>query len=266
MAVELTEKQKQSPLYKYYQRDIEEVPQDILEHIMNDPFNTTDGLPIEEMNRMFDDGYLPGEFGLFQTPDGGYSVANLVDMPGVTPEMFDWWFAWHGLDTMRYAIWDKDDHYYCQSQSVEKNMDTSLSMKERYWDTYHDIKEAIADGQDPVPVKLHFVHPTEVGFDAEKLKEFKGTIVCTPAPAIMIHFMRPTATGCELRTRFYMGYEQTPDGKIVPSTNGPQMPQQIKEMMAKGMLMHNVKEFTHLAEILPALYNEFKDDFLVGLE
>jgi len=79
-------------------------------------------------------------------------------------------------------------------------------MKERYWDTWHDIKEALADGQPAVPVKLHFVHPTEVGFDPEKLKDFKGTIVCTPAPAIMIHFLRPTATGSELRTRFYMGY------------------------------------------------------------
>jgi hypothetical protein len=189
-------------------------------------------------------------------------------MPGVTPEMFDWWFAWHGLDTFRYVIWDKDDHYYCQSQSVEKNLDSSLSMKERYWDTWHDIKEALADGQPAVPVKLHFVHPTEVGFDPEKLKDFKGTIVCTPAPAIMIHFLRPTATGSELRTRFYMGYMNGPDGKPVPMPEGagPQMPDEIKEMMGRSMLMHNVKEFTHLAEILPDLYNEFKDNFTVGLK
>ncbi|MCQ2529819.1 MAG: phloretin hydrolase [Lachnospiraceae bacterium] len=266
MGIPITEELKQHPLYKYFELPIKPVPEEKAKEIASFSYDNQDGLNIADINKMFDDGYTQCEFGLFGCPDGGWMFANLTDMPGVTPEMFDWWFAWHGLDTMRYAIWDKDDHYYCQSQSVEKNMDTSLSMKERYWDTYHDIKEAIADGQDPVPVKLHFVHPTEVGFDAEKLKEFKGTIVCTPAPAIMIHFMRPTATGCELRTRFYMGYEQTPDGKIVASKNGPQMPQQIKEMMAKGMLMHNVKEFTHLAEILPALYNEFKDDFTVGLK
>ena len=268
MGIEITEELKNHPLYKYYELPIKPVPEDVAAKIMSLKYDNEDGLNIADINRMFDDGYLPCEFGLFKCPDGGSIMANLTDMPGVTPEMFDWWFAWHGLDTFRYVIWDKDDHYYCQSQSVEKNLDSSLSMKERYWDTWQDIKEALADGQPAVPVKLHFVHPTEVGFDPEKLKDFKGTIVCTPAPAIMIHFLRPTATGSELRTRFYMGYMNGPDGKPVPMPEGagPQMPDEIKEMMGRSMLMHNVKEFTHLAEILPDLYNEFKDNFTVGLK
>ena len=52
----------------------------------------------------------------------------------------------------------------------------------------------------------------------------------------------------------------------MPEGAGPQMPDEIKEMMGRSMLMHNVKEFTHLAEILPDLYNEFKDNFTVGLK
>jgi len=60
--------------------------------------------------------------------------------------MFDWWFAWHGLDTMRYIIWDKDDHYYCQTQNVEQALDDSLSLRERFWNTSHEIKEALLDG------------------------------------------------------------------------------------------------------------------------
>jgi len=28
--------------------------------------------------------------------DGTGYIANLVYMPGVTVDMFDWWFAWHG--------------------------------------------------------------------------------------------------------------------------------------------------------------------------
>ena len=63
-----------------------------------------------------------------------------------------------------------------------------------------------------------------------------------------------------------MGYMPDENGKLVHAEGGPQMPDEIKEMMGRAMLMHNVKEFTHLAEILPDLYNEFKDDFTVGLK
>ncbi len=33
--------------------------------------------------------------------DGTGYIANLVYMPGVTVDMFDWWFAWHGLGEFR---------------------------------------------------------------------------------------------------------------------------------------------------------------------
>ena len=261
MAIPVTEKQKQSPLYKYYELDIAPVPEELSKKIMSMTWEPEGGLPIQEMNRLFDDGYLPGEFGMYALPDGGTMIANLTDMPGVTPEMFDWWFAWHGLDSFRYTIWDKDDHYYCQSLNVEQNLDTSLSMKERYWNTTHDVKESLLDGEEPRPVHLTFVPPTVVGFDPEKLKDFKGTIVCTPPPAIMIHFIRPTERGCELRTRFWMGYVPTPDGGWTRIPDFPTF-----EMMGRALLHHNVKEFTHLAKILPSLYAEFKDDFKVGLD
>lgn len=259
MAAILTEEQKKSPLYKYYEMDIAPVPPEKVEQIMSMTYDNQDGLPIEDINTLFDEGYAKNEFGLFGLPDGGCMMCNLTDMPGVTPEMFDWWFAWHGLDPMRYIIWDKDDHYFCQSQNVEQNLNASLSMKERYWNTTHDVREALLDGQDPVPVKLTFVHPTAVGFDPEKLKDFKGTIVCTPGPAVMVHFIRPTERGCELRTRFWMGYAPTDKGLV----HIPDFPANV--MMGRALLYHNAKEFAHLAKILPRVYEEFKDDFTIGL-
>ena len=111
MGIEITEELKNHPLYKYYELPIKPVPEDVAAKIMSLKYDNEDGLNIADINRMFDDGYLPCEFGLFKCPDGGSIMANLTDMPGVTPEMFDWWFAWHGLDTFRYVIWDKDDHY-----------------------------------------------------------------------------------------------------------------------------------------------------------
>jgi len=259
MAATLTQEQKNSPLYKYYEWDVAPVPEEKVRQIMSMTFDNQGGLPIQEINSLFDGGYAKNEFGLFGLPDGGCMMCNLTDMPGVTPEMFDWWFAWHGLDPMRYIIWDKDDHYDCQSQNREQNMDSSLSMKERYWNTTHLVREGLMDGDDPVPVKLTFVPPEDVGFDPEKLKSFKGTIVCTPGPAVMVHFIRPTDRGCELRTRFWMGYQATENGMA----RIPGFPSDV--MMGRALLYHNAKEFAHLAKILPSVYEQFKDDFTVGL-
>ena len=242
MAVILTEENKKSPLYKYYERDIASVPADLFEQIMRGSFHDEDAMPFEDKNKLFEDGYLPGEFGMFRLPKGGFAVANLTDMPGVTPEMFDWWFAWHGLDPMRYIIWDKDDHYYCKTRNPEIALNEKLSMKERYWNTTHDVKEALLDDLPPVDIQLHFLPPEAMGFDPEKLKDFRGTIVCTPG---MAHFVRPTEKGCELRTRFWF--------------DNPDIP--FDEMTARAVLAHNVKEYGHLAKILPEIYEEFKDKF-----
>lgn len=237
-----TEEQKKSPLYKYYKREITPVLPEVFQQIMTGTFDDSKVLLFKDKDKLFDSGYLPGEFGVFRLPGGGYSVANKTDMPGVTPEMFDWWFAWHGLDPMRYTIWDKEDHYYCKTRNPEIALNEKLSMKERYWHTTHDVKESMMEGAPVTELVLHFLPPEEMGFDKEKLAAFDGTIVCTPG---MVHFLRPTGQGSELRTRFWF--------------DDPSIP--FDEMAARALLVHNVKEYTHLAKILPELYEEFKDRF-----
>jgi len=264
---ELTEKQKQSPLMKYYNMDIEPVPADLVEQVMKMTYSDNlPGTPVEELNKMFDEGYTDSEFGFYTLPDGGTMFANLTPFPGVTPEMFDWWFAWHGLDSLRYTIWNKDEHYYCQTQNVEQALDTSLSLRERFWDTQHEIKESIVPGGPAIPVRLHFVNPTELGFDGEKLKDYNGTIICTPGPpSLMIHFFRGTPEGGELRTRFYSGYRAA-NGVVERLPADPNRPSMGGDMGSRMMLLHNIKEYRHLAKILPSLYAEYKDNFTVDLD
>ena len=257
MPVPVTEEERSSPLFKYFEREIRPVPKETADRILACDFAPGGGLHPLEMDRLFDDGYLPGEFGIWVLEDGGLMIANHVDMPGVTPEMFDWWFAWHGLDSLRYKIWNRDEHYYVQSQNVAQNLDESLSMKERYRNTTHAIKESLLPDQPPVDVRLTFLPPEKVGFSPEKLREFKGTIVCTGGMSIMVHFIRPTENGCELRTRFWIGYSAV-EGKVAKMPGFTADPR-----MGTAFLLHNVKEFTHLAEILPGVYAEFKDDFRV---
>jgi len=173
-------------------------------------------------------------------------------------EMFDWWIVWHGLEPMRYKIWDTEDHYYCLTQHPEKAKDIKLPMKERYWDTIDDVIEDIGSGKEKI--EINFRNPKDIGFDETKLKNFKGTIVCSGnenSPIIMCHFLRPTANGSELRTRFWVGY-CVQDGKTKKKLVAPTglMP----ESIVSKLLEHNIKEFTNLKAILPEVYQEFKDD------
>ena len=255
--VPITEEEKQGPLYKYFIRPLAE-PAPEKYNMAEKPSDPALGLMAEDMNKLFDPGYLPLEVGYCQLPNGCAVLANLTFMPGVTPEMFDFWFAWHGVEAMRYKIWDHDDHYFVQTQNMEKALDKSLSLKERYWDTTHHVEEDCNMGKQTI--YINFRNPADIGFDPEKLKTFGGTIVCSggeQAPTIMVHFVRPVPGGSELRTRFFMGYNVV-DGKphkMIP--DGMKMPLE----PVQALLKHNIKEFANLAAILPEVYAEFIDDF-----
>ncbi len=256
--VPVSEAEKKSPYYKYFVRDMSPIPPDKLEMLENNPLTSKTALKVENINDLFKEGYLQGEFGWTRMADGALTLANLTDMPGITPEMFDWWILWHSLDPMRYKIWDSEDHYYCLTQHPDKAKDSSLPMKERYWNTNHDVVEDIGNGKEEI--EITFRNPKDIGFDEEQLKNFKGTIVCAgneKSPVIMCHFLRPTENGCELRTRFWMGY-CVKNGKVKKKLVPPAW--LIPETAIKKLLEHNVKEFTHLSAILPELYQEFKDD------
>ncbi len=255
--VPVTEEEKAGPLYKYFVRDMVEADPAIYAAVQL-PADPATALGPEEMNRLFDDGDLELELGYCNLPNGTAVLCNKTFMPGVTPEMFDFWFAWHGCEAMRYKIWNHHQHYSVQTLNPEKAMDKSLSLKERYWDTTHDIIEDVGNG--PQRIFINFRNPADIGFDPEKLKTFKGTIVCSgneKSPTIMVHFLRPVEGGCELRSRFWMGYHVV-DGKpqkFLP--DGARLPLD----GVKSLLMHNIKEFTHLAAILPEVYAEFIDEF-----
>lgn len=257
--VPITEQERQSPYYKYFTREMAPIPQEKLDMLANNPLTPETALQAPNLNDLFKPGYLRGEFGWTRMSDGTLTIANLTDMPGVTVEMFDWWFAWHGLEPMRYKIWDPEDHYYCLTQHPEKAKNAQLSMKERYWNTCHDIIEDVGTGKQSL--KGSFRNPKDIGFDQTLLKKFDGTIVCggdEKSPVIMCHFVRPTDRGCELRTRFWMGY-CVKDGK--PKKTKFPLPRLLPAKMAIALLAHNVKEYTNLAAILPEVYAEFKDQF-----
>lgn len=260
--VPVTEEDKKKSYYKYYLNEMADAPPEHYQKVLNGPLNPSKALPAKDRNRLFEPGYFEEEIGYCVMPDGTGYVSNLVKMPGVTAEMFDWWFAWHGLDNLRYTIWDHEDHYRAESLQKEKGRDRMLSYKERYWDTTHLVYEDCGLG--PENIIINFKNPGDMGFDVSKIGTSAcSTIVCAHGMShggpgtIMCHFIRDIEGGVELRTRFWMGYacikgqtvKMIPDGVMIP------------DVPLRALNLHNIKEFTNLAALLPKIYPEERDNF-----
>ncbi|MFV0441646.1 MAG: DAPG hydrolase family protein [Lachnospirales bacterium] len=266
--VPVTEQDKTKSYFKYYGVEMVAPDPKRYEDVHKDGLLRPDQvLKFQDRNRLFEPGYLEKEVGYCVLPDGTGYVANLTFMPGVTAEMFDWWFAWHGLDNLRYSVWDPEDHYKAESMQKKRTLDPDLTMKEKYWNTTHHVLEDIGLG--PEGLYINFKCPGDLGFDMSKIgTDACATIVCARGygkgqppfaspDTIMCHFIREVEGGVELRTRFWQGWciKNSKEYKSIP--DGMRMP----EIAPKALLLHNIKEFTNLAALLPKIYAEEKDRF-----
>lgn len=262
---ELKAEERKFSYSKYYDLPMTPIPEEKMGILAKGPIDASLALRIENRNDLFKPGYLDCEIGYCVAENGTGYLANLTFMPGVTKEMFEWWFAWHSLEDLRYRIWDPEDHFYARTQNRDKVLDSSVPMREKTWGTKHHVLEDIGGGPDELI--LNFEYPDKLGYDIEKVgSEFCASMMCAnghgPVPgqgvaAVMTHMIREVEGGIELRSRFWIGY-QIINGqpvKLVP--DGVRVP----DFVPKGLFAHNLKEFTHLAHILPLVYAEEKDNF-----
>ena len=186
-------------------------------------------------------------------------------MPDVNAKMLYWWFAWHGLDPFRYAIWDPEDHFDVQINEEGRNrsLDPAVPMEEKTWGATHTVQESI--GGPPQEIIIHFTDPKKNGFDPS----FIGTKDCEflitangllggKVAAIMDEGMKEIDGVKTFMARFWIGYNYI-DGKakcLVPVTQI--LPEEEWTMIAKGLIAHSLKEFSNLNTILPSLYEEQK--------
>lgn len=252
--------------FKYYEDRVYCGEPEKYDMISKEPEDNAKALRIENRNDLFLPGELPGEFGWWLLEDGTALIANQTFFPNVTGEMFDWWFAWHPIDRLRYACWDNEDHYDVYLDDPAKALDLSKSTRERHWGSVHNIWEDIGTGSVDL-LRIHFERPSVLGYDESKMDtELCSALVCANVqilgsgdmpdiPVVMTHFLRPAEGGSILRSRFWFGW-QIIEGKAVKGIpDGFQIP-------AAGpvcLLNHNVKEFSNLSKILPSLYAEEKE-------
>ncbi len=96
---ELTAEEKAKPYAKYYYQP-SAPPAAHHAAMLADlkPLDPAKADRIQDVNDLLAPGYTEGENGYCVMPDGSGYVALRHPMPGATPEMIDWWFAWHGLE------------------------------------------------------------------------------------------------------------------------------------------------------------------------
>jgi hypothetical protein len=259
---------REKSYFKYYLQDVDHGPKEKYDMVTPEPYDNATALRIQDRNDLFKPGNLPAEFGWWILEDGTAVIANQTFFPNVTGEMFDWWFAWHPIDRLRYACWDSEDHYDVYVDDPARMKDMSLTMQERHWDSVHNIWEDIGTG-DVDLLRIHFKKPSDLGYDMSKIGTEACNALCCAnvkvlgsgdmpdVPVVMTHFLRPVEGGSELRSRFWFGWQIIdgepvkciPDGVTVPAI-GP-----------VSLLNHNVKEFSNLAKILPDIYAEEKDNW-----
>jgi hypothetical protein len=216
-------------------------------------------LPFERATELMNSGYHEVETGYCLSEDGSAYVAVLTDMPQVTPTMWHWWFGWHGDDSRKYKLWHPHAHISAQWQD-------KIVGRQEYVDRVSLIEEYI--GSNVEKIAIQFKRPCRFGlpdFDDASADALHVVAVAgiPNAPidfARMIHQVRTTPAGSEMRSRFWLGgkYISARGEKLFGKLAAPIMRRlrKIPEQFARDLLTHCAEEMSHLTTFLPKLYAE----------
>ena len=258
---ELTAEERKKTYAKYFYKELAEIPEADLEKVNAGPTDPSRATSIQDRNDLMKPGYLDVETGYTVMPDGSGFAATLVKMPGVTPEMLDWWFNWHPLEGLRYAMWCPVAHTDISVKNPEKHLDSSgIPLKVRNYGSIHYPVEGFnVRGADRIKIK--FFPPEDFGLDMDMFKEPEiSRAICANVTidALRIpfnaffHAIREVEGGVEFRSRYWI-WQTMKAGRPVKV----KLPMPYKMMdMARNNCLHSLTEYNNLASFLPELYQE----------
>lgn len=254
-----TEADKKEKFAKYYNTALTNLPEAV-EQAQNAPLEWGALPDITRMTDLEQDGYMPAEIGYTVHKDGSSKVAVKTDMPGVTPEMWDWWFGWHGSQDSRYKLWHPNAHVSAQWEDGRND--------NCYIGRNSIIKEYI--GKNLLDAAIQFKSPLAFGFSRNSINhKDKAVYICAKLghPALpvdygyLIHQIRKTENGAEMRSRFWVGGRYVSirkKGKLVEAVTAVVKTfKSLPKNFASDLLRHCSEEMNHLAAFLPALFKEF---------
>jgi len=268
--VPVTDADKQKSYYKYYERELAPIAPEKMGKVFGPPMNPVGKLEFVNRAQILEPGF-DDEIGYCSLQDGTGYISDKTFIPGATAEMVDWYFAWRGLDGLRFTILNPTSYLSALSMQSIITRDPDRTIQEKYWDTTQEIKRMGMMG--PMgPPQIDYLSlkcPSSVGFDMSKIgydKEVK-TLICgrnfadgQPPQAtpdyFICHLVKEKDGGVEVSTRIWYGWtvmygnnhKSLPDGFIM------------QPMVAQELMVKNAEEWANIAAILPALYAEEKDN------
>ena len=249
----------------FFRWELDALPDSVEEALAHGPADPDSALPRADAARLLEAGYLPLETGYAEMPDGSVFVSALTQFPGASSEMIDWWFGWHGAETDRYKLWHPQAHLFTQWR-FERSDDDGRTDREKYVGNTSYVDEYV--GPHIHRLAIQFREPGEFGLDVDAFPAAGvGTAVCArtglnnrPADAgYLLHLIRETAEGCEMRSRFWVGEAHVrflPQNNPIDRLLATRFARRrlLPRGMGRDLLIHCAEEMNHLASFLPELY------------
>ena len=211
---------------------------------------------LDQINDLLNPGYLAVESGVVEHEGGYRTVCALARMPGVKAHMVDWWFRWLG-GTDQYRLWHPTDHVFSDWEGRTPGTHIGSS---------HLVHEYLAGSDGPLfKLRINFRDPSEF-FDVRRYASHDGTAICAhigllEAPVDlgrMVHFVRNTPWGCEMRSRFFLGHIASRDpAPAIPEAEAAAMRlANVTHDLARRLHQHATEEMGYLADLLPVLHRQ----------
>ena len=224
-----------------------------------------DALPLGEIERLLDPDPLAVETGWCWTAEQIAYVAVRTEMPGVSGEMWDWWFDWHPRDPLRYRLWYPDSHFDISFKPP------STTGAKPHWGAVHYPVEDVGVGRQVI--RIEFRPPTDYGYSTDALSDprvativggFVGSQREHTRVGVVSHAFLEAEDGVVLRSRFWLGGLLRPDlpgplgdglGRLInrPAVRRRALPSALPQRLAR----HCAVEYARLAAILPELHGRF---------
>ena len=253
------------PYREFYQPQMKPLPEHVKDALLLGPIAAPLLPSLTDMPKLLAPGYHQLEDGYGFRSDGAFHVAVRTDLPGVSPEMIDWWFAWHSAEPQRYKLWHPRAHVHAQWDAPDTAELLALPYRQRYIGRTSFVDEYL--GSEMSHIAVSFIAPSELGFDEQALRDpEQATVVCArislaehPVDAgFLLHHVRRVPGGSEMRSRFFIGgqFAFIRAGRFLSdiATRVARTVAAPRPDNARDLLVHCSQEMSHLASFLPQIY------------
>ncbi|MEM7138431.1 MAG: hypothetical protein AAF500_17760 [Myxococcota bacterium] len=208
---------------------------------------------LEDVSKLLTPLNLPYVNGVERLTDGVVHVAVRTPMPEVSPKMVGWWFGEYLQTVEHYRRWHPRDHVWMKWQ--DKQSGTYVGAK-------HLVHEYV--GGHLHKLLITFVPPEDIFQDA--LVGVPETLAVCARPGLlerpvdvgyMVHLALPRPWGCELHSRFWLGYVASRNGSraVEAIGNNPWIRRRLATLrFGRALAAHCQEEMGTLAGFLPELY------------